>query len=166
MPRISNWYEAGFTLVEVVTASVILALTIAAFSAALSYQARLRADIAMKDQAYQLMEENLKASVNAASDYYNQSQTVNGQTFNFNYYQYFQDPAQPATLPQYVTEAPFTVQNTIMPVLTGEAYAVNFGNVSSPKYYLFQVTSTVIWNGHSVSGSTLVVPEFLRSNNT
>jgi len=158
--------SAGFTFMEVVIASVILALIIVTFSAVLTYQAKMRTDIATKDQAYQLMEENLKACVSSASDYYDQIQTFNGRTFNYSYYQYFQNPMSQVTLPQYFTEAPFSVQNTMTAVLTNEAYTVSLIDQNSPKYYLFQITSTVTWNGHSVTGTTLVVPELLRSNNT
>jgi prepilin-type N-terminal cleavage/methylation domain-containing protein len=156
----TKWINQGFTLVEVVIASVILAIAVAAFASVLVYQANLRNRIAVRGQAYELMEENLKNWANDASYYHNPSV-------------FYQNPTTPYTLsepPQTINNTTYTETNTIELVPgSGLAenevsyFSVNLGS-QSLNYYLVQVTSVVKWDGgaKSISGTTLVAPDLLR----
>lgn len=141
-------FTGGFTLVEIIVASVILAVVVTAFSTAVVQQTRLKKEIAVRNAAFQLMENRLK-------DWSTKAANVNG---------YFKNHTIPCTENEYNVDGQFSIEKTIeLANIPGNPLTVNLTGGDNVTYPLYQLTVTVSWdnNSHFVRGTTLVAADII-----
>ncbi|HHW42817.1 MAG TPA: hypothetical protein GXX25_03230 [Desulfotomaculum sp.] len=133
---------------EIIIASVILAALVTAFSAAVVQQARLKKEVAVRNAAFQLMENRLK-------DWSTKAANVNG---------YFKNHTMPYTESENNVDGQFSIDKTIeLASIPGNPLTVNLTGGDNVTYPLYQLTVVVSWdnNSHSVSGTTLVAADVI-----